>query len=191
MTALSKDHILDAALVLIKERGFSHVSTRDVADATGMSRSHLYYYFPDWASLRRAAFERFARGELEAAAQQISKIPPKRAVKEFLKACLPHDKDEAWPLWLGAWQEAMRDAEFAQIYTECINAWEKILADAIEQGRQKDIFRCEDTSRVARQLFAMTNGYAHDLLIKPSSASQKKTLEEVLEVASALLGAKC
>ncbi len=191
MTALSKDHILDATLVLIKERGFAQVSTRDVADATGLSRSHLYYYFPDWASLRRASFERFAHQELETAKLEIAKIPQKRVVREFLKACLPSAGDEAWPLWLGAWQEAMRDPELVDVYLECMRSWEKLLADAISQGREKGFFQCADSARAARQLFAMTNGYAHDLLLKASSTSNKKALEEVLEVASALLGTKC
>ncbi len=191
MTLPSKDHIIQAALELIKKRGFGQVSTRDVAEASGMSRSHLYYYFPDWASLRRAAFESFARQELELASQHMSSMSPKRAIKEFLKACLPSNGDEAWFIWFAGWQEAMQDAEFAQIYMACMQAWENILSEAIERGCKVEQFQCADSSRVARQLFGMTNGYAHDLLIKPSSSASKAALEEVLEVASALLGTKC
>jgi AcrR family transcriptional regulator len=191
MSTSSKDHILEVALLLIREHGFSQVSTRDVADATGLSRSHLYYYFPDWASLRRASFERFANQELESAQLELARIPQKNVVKKFLEACLPVVDDETWPLWLGAWQEAMRDAEFADVYMKYMLAWEKLLTDAISQGREKGLYHCSDSARVARQLFAMTNGYAHDLLLKPSSRSAKKALEEVLEMASALLGTKC
>lgn len=59
-----KDQIITAALELFLRNGLASVSTRDLAEHTGLSRSHLYHYFSDWKTLRRAAFERFSEEQL-------------------------------------------------------------------------------------------------------------------------------
>ncbi|HBO3115595.1 TPA: helix-turn-helix transcriptional regulator, partial [Pseudomonas aeruginosa] len=43
-----KDQIIAAALELFRSKGFADVSTRDLAEHAGLSRSHVYHYFSDW-----------------------------------------------------------------------------------------------------------------------------------------------
>ena len=50
-----KDQIIAAALELFRSKGFADVSTRDLAEHAGLSRSHVYHYFSDWKELRREA----------------------------------------------------------------------------------------------------------------------------------------
>jgi AcrR family transcriptional regulator len=186
-TVPTKHQIVETTLELLKKRGLANVSTRDVAEAAGLSRSHLYYYFQDWNTLRKAVFESFVEMELEATRQLIKALPPVQAVRECLQDCLPTHEDTVWTLWLDAWDEAMRDAEFAKTYLTNMRAWENILSDAIDRGCKTGDFKCKDSARVARQLFALANGYADDLLLQPSHTAVKRALEEVLEVASVLL----
>ena len=61
-----KDQIIAAALELFRRKGFADVSTRDLAEHAGLSRSHIYHYFGDWNELRREAF-----------AKTLSPPPPK------------------------------------------------------------------------------------------------------------------
>ena len=53
-----KDQIIAAALELFRSKGFADVSTRDLAEHAGLSRSHVYHYFSDWNELRGEAFVR-------------------------------------------------------------------------------------------------------------------------------------
>lgn len=182
-----KDQILTAALELFRSKGFADVSTRDLAEHAGLSRSHIYHYFADWKQLRREAFVRFADEQLADVCTPLLHLPPHEALVGFLTACLPASADDGWALWLDAWDEAMHDAELAQAYLLVNAQWQAMLADVIEQGIAAGVFRCDSSSRAARQIFAVTMGYTDDLLLKPSVESAQVVLGEVMEVAGLLL----
>jgi AcrR family transcriptional regulator len=183
-----KDQIIAAALELFRSKGFANVSTRDLAEYAGLSRSHVYHYFADWKELRREAFMRFANEQLEEARAPLADSTPQQALLGFLTDCLPSSADDGWALWLDAWDEAMHDADLAAVYLIVNAQWQAMLAGIIEQGVVAGVFRCASSERAARQIFAQTMGYADDLLLKPSFESAAAALDEVMEVAGLLLG---
>ena len=182
-----KDQIIVAALELFRQKGFADVSTRDLAEHAGLSRSHIYHYFGDWNELRREAFVHFANEQLEEAGARLTDKPPAAALLGFIRDCLPAGKDDGWGLWLDAWDEAMHDAELARAYLSEIGRWQGMLRGIIEQGVQAKVFRCASPARAARQLFALAMGYADDLLLEPSAEAVEAALEEVVEVAEMVL----
>jgi AcrR family transcriptional regulator len=179
--------ILDATLALFKARGLASVSTREVAAATGLSRSHLYYYFGSWEQLRNAAFEQFAATELVAGQQALAVLPPAQALQAFVYECLPAQADASWVLWLHAGDEALCDQAFANVYLAAIRRWEALLAEVIERGVAAGDWRSHDPPRAARQVFALVNGYAGNLLVRPSRAAANAAFEEVMAAAICLL----
>ncbi len=44
--------ILDGAIALFIDKGIDNVTTRELTEHVGISRSHIYHYFRDWRSLR-------------------------------------------------------------------------------------------------------------------------------------------
>ena len=156
-----KDQIIAAALELFRSKGFADVSTRDLAEHAGLSRSHVYHYFSDWNELRREAFVRFANEQLDEVREPLADAPPLEALVGFLRDCLPSTADAGWALWLDAWDEAMHDAQMTQAYLVINAQWQSI--------------------------FALAMGYADDLMLKPSAESAEAALQEVLEVARLLL----
>ncbi|MCL9655702.1 TetR family transcriptional regulator C-terminal domain-containing protein [Pseudomonas protegens] len=183
-----KDQIIGAALELFRSKGFADVSTRDLAEHAGLSRSHVYHYFNDWKELRREAFIRFANEQLEAVGEPLQGVAPLEALQGFLRDCLPDSAEDGWALWLDAWDEAMYDQELAEAYLEINGQWQQMLAQIVHRGVQVGVFRCSSPERVARQLFAQTMGYADDLLLRASPEAAEAALAEVLEVAGLLLG---
>lgn len=183
-----KDQIIAAALELFRSKGFADVSTRDLAEHAGLSRSHVYHYFTDWKELRREAFVRFANEQLEEVRAPLVGVAPLMALQGFLKDCLPASADDGWALWLDAWDEAMHDAELAAAYLVVNTQWQAMLAQIIEQGVVTEVFRCASPERAARQIFAQAMGYADDLLLQPSAEAAEAALDEVMEVAALLLG---
>jgi AcrR family transcriptional regulator len=188
--ASTKARIVQTALTLFKERGLAGVSTRDVGEACGLSRSHLYHYFADWDALRNGVFSQLAASELSEASQLLDALPPTQAMVEFVKAFLPINRDSSWMLWLDAWDEALRDDAFAEIYLSAMQQWETILGAVVQRGVKTSIFQCDMPERAAKQIFAMINGYSADLLLVPSPRLQKAAVRDVLEVAALLLKAK-
>ena len=183
-----KDQIIADALELFRRKGFADVSTRDLAEHAGLSRSHIYHYFGDWNELRREAFVHFADEQLEEAGARLSDKPPGEALLGFIRDCLPASKDDGWGLWLDAWDEAMHDAELAQAYLSEISRWQAMLRGIIEKGAETKVFRCASPERAARQIFALAMGYADDLLLEPSVEAVETALREVVEVAEMVLG---
>lgn len=182
-----KDQIIAAALELFRNKGFADVSTRDLAEHAGLSRSHFYHYFSDWNELRREAFVRFANEQLEQVRAPLVGVAPLEALAGFLRDCLPCTADAGWALWLDAWDEAMHDPQMAQAYLVINAQWQGMLAEVIERGVAANVFRCDAPQRAARQIFAMAMGYADDLMLNPSTASAEAVLDEVMEVARLLL----
>lgn len=182
-----KEQILTVALALFKSRGFAGVSTRDLADEAGLSRSHVYHYFTDWAQLRYQAFERFANEQLEEVRTPIGDKTPAQALRSFVRDCLPSAAGSSWTLWMDAWDESLHDPEFAALYLAINEQWQAVLAGMIAQGVEAGEFDCKSADRAARQIFSMTMGYADDLLLKPSPKAAEAVLEEVMEVAAKLL----
>jgi AcrR family transcriptional regulator len=182
-----KGQIIAAALELFRRKGFADVSTRDLAEHAGLSRSHIYHYFGDWNELRREAFVHFADEQLEEAGARLTDIPPVEALLGFIRDCLPASKDDGWGLWLDAWDEAMHDAELARAYLSEIGRWQAMLRGIIERGVVAKVFRCTSPERAARQLFALAMGYADDLLLQPSVEAVEAALEEVVQVAQMVL----
>jgi AcrR family transcriptional regulator len=183
-----KGQIIAAALELFRRKGFADVSTRDLAEHAGLSRSHIYHYFGDWNELRREAFVHFANEQLEEAGARLTDKPPVEALLGFIRDCLPVSKNDGWGLWLDAWDEAMHDAELARAYLSENSRWQGMLRGVIEQGVEAKVFRCVSPERAARQIFALAMGYADDLLLAPSAEAVEAALEEVVEVAEMVLG---
>ncbi|MGE7959352.1 TetR/AcrR family transcriptional regulator [Pseudomonas sp. NPDC089530] len=183
-----KDQIIASALELFLSKGFAAVSTRDLADHAGLSRSHIYHYFSDWNELRREAFVRFANEQLAAVGAPLAGLPPQEALTGFLRDCLPVSAEDGWALWLDAWDEAMHDPALAEAYRQADAQWQAMLFEIIAAGVVAGVFHCASPERAARQIFAQAMGYANDLLLRPSTEAAEAALDEVMEVAGLLLG---
>jgi AcrR family transcriptional regulator len=65
--------VLDRAVSLFAERGFAGTSLKDVADAVGLSRPAIYYYFPS----KEALLEELLAGVTLSAARIFDEIEPR------------------------------------------------------------------------------------------------------------------
>ncbi|VTP68424.1 transcriptional repressor BetI [Leclercia adecarboxylata] len=70
-----KVRILDGAIALFLEKGIANVTTRELTESLGISRSHIYHYFSNWQALCIAALERFMRDELEIFTREVAALP--------------------------------------------------------------------------------------------------------------------
>lgn len=78
--------ILDAAINLFAERGYSGTNLQDVADVLGMSRTGLYYHFPSKESLLHALVEEITAAPLQVAhtVQALAEENPAEALREMM-----------------------------------------------------------------------------------------------------------
>jgi AcrR family transcriptional regulator len=77
---------LDAACVLFIEKGFGGTNINDIADAVGVSRTALYYYFPSKESMLAALTEEVTE-KASRLAQTVSRrdaMPPDEALRQLI-----------------------------------------------------------------------------------------------------------
>lgn len=83
---LLAEDVLDKAAALFAARGFAATSLKDVADAVGLSRSSIYYYFPN----KEALLAELIRGVTLPIANMLREVgeqglPPTAAIREVVR----------------------------------------------------------------------------------------------------------
>lgn len=160
--------ILDGAVALFIEKGIEKVTTRELTEHLGLSRSHIYHYFKDWQSLCLAALERFMQQELDDLTESLAGREPHEKLSVLIKYYLPEGPDAVWQLYDSLWRLASHDAAYAELAERNMNCWMEMIADIIREGVGLKAFRALDAERVTRQFVAMLNGYSENLIIHPS-----------------------
>lgn len=78
--------ILDAASLLFIEKGFGGTHINDIADAIGLTRTALYYYFPSKESMLEALTEEITvkAGQLAASVATRDALAPPQALRQLI-----------------------------------------------------------------------------------------------------------
>jgi AcrR family transcriptional regulator len=78
--------ILDAASLLFIEKGFGGTNINDIADAVGVTRTALYYYFPSKEAMLEALTKDVTEraSELTAEVSRRAELPPDEALRELI-----------------------------------------------------------------------------------------------------------
>jgi AcrR family transcriptional regulator len=79
-----REHLIDAALEVILERGYARISIEAIARAAGITRPVVYDHFPDLNRLLGAVIEREERISLEQLAHVVPEQPADAQPSEIL-----------------------------------------------------------------------------------------------------------
>jgi len=179
--------ILDAAIVLFIEKGIEKVTTRELTESVGISRSHIYHYFSNWQTLCLAALERFMRVDFETFAESLTTLTPRQRLLTLFESHLPSAPDATWQLYASFWQTAAHNETYAALADEMTAAWQALVEGIIRDGVTDGALRCRDLPRTARQISAMLNGYADLLTINPSEKKASEALTDLTQFIDVVL----
>lgn len=171
-----KARILDGAIALFLEKGIANVTTRELTESLGISRSHIYHYFSNWQVLCIAALDRFMRDELETFTHQVKGLPSAQKLEQLVANFLPTEPDAAWQLYGSTWQLALHNDVYAEFVEAITDAWDQEICAILEEGMSNGTFREGDVRRTTRQLVSILNGYGEFLGVRPSA--EKCTMAE-------------
>jgi AcrR family transcriptional regulator len=132
----ASDAILDAANRVIVTRGIGAVSTREVAQAAGVTLSQIHYYFGSKQKLILAVFK--ARNDqLLERQQRMFEDPALSIADRWQKACEHLDEDLAsgyvrtlMELWSLGWS----DPEIAEVVRAGIEGWQNLIGDVVREA---------------------------------------------------------
>lgn len=176
-----KVRILDAAIALFLEKGIANVTTREVTESLGISRSHIYHYFSNWQTLCIAALDRFMREELETFRHQVKPLPSRQKLEQLVKNFLPTEPDAAWQLYGSTWQLALHNDVYAGFVESISEAWSEEVSGIIGEGISNGAFRDGDAQRMTRQLISMLNGYGEFLGVRLSAEKCRMAEEDIAD----------
>lgn len=171
--------ILDAAIGLFIEKGIEKVTTRELTESLGISRSHIYHYFSNWQALCLAALARFMQTDIENFTDSLKSLTPRQRLRELFESHLPDAPDATWQLYASFWQMAAHHEPYTRLAEETTEAWQGLMETIICDGVTEGTMRCADIPRTARQISAMLNGYADLLTINPSAAKAREALADL------------
>ena len=182
-----REEILDAALTLFRSKGLLQTSTRDLTEVMGISRSHIYHYFPNWQELCLAALDKYMTADLHDVGELLQDIPPAEALLKLAESILPYEVDADWLLYSDTWQASTRITAYGDLARKVNEGWNRLIVAIINEGCVAQDFAPVDAGQVARQLSAMINGYADVLALDPSPANRKQALADILALMNVTL----
>lgn len=111
--ARNKQRILNAAVDLFAGKGFHGTQMKEIAQASGLPKANVYYYFPTKASIYTALIERLIEGWDLAFEHIAPEREPRDAIAACVRAKLEYSRRHAADSRLFA-NEILRGAQFLE-----------------------------------------------------------------------------
>lgn len=155
-----KAAILDAAVGVIIDVGFTQMTVADVAQRAGVSTALVHYHFASKSALIAAAL-RAASDEDKEMREAIAFGPGTvlERIDGVLCGSLPEDEhDASWLLWIETWGETRRNTEIRAVMADLDEHEIKVIRELIAEGERAGEFSCPDHSGAAARLAALRDG---------------------------------
>ncbi|MEV2215025.1 TetR family transcriptional regulator C-terminal domain-containing protein [Streptomyces sp. NPDC050997] len=162
-TEVRRRLIIDAAVPLIAERGYTSVGVRDVAAAAGVSVGTVTYHFDSVQEILSEAMvlhiERYYTALSEAAEHATSGA---EALRLLIDALFTDDTDRHWRMWFEYWHagEQGTDAAFTRGQADRYTAWHRQIHALAERGQADGEFSCDDLDGFTARFAALADGLA-------------------------------
>jgi AcrR family transcriptional regulator len=82
--------LLDAAVIVLVERGLQGFNTNVVAEAAGVNVATLYHYFPDKNAILRELFDRNERARVDYVVQHLGLLPTATDLRVWVSELVQH-----------------------------------------------------------------------------------------------------
>ncbi len=162
----SREHILEAALRLVRTRGYHRMALGDVLRQSGAAKGNFYHYFRSKEELGYAILDRLAREMTERVLDPIFTDPgrpPLAQVEAFLDAIVAAQRARGC---VGGCPVGNLAVELADVHegfrgrlSAILEGWWARLADALRRARAEgSLAPAADPDRLARYLLAGLEG---------------------------------
>jgi AcrR family transcriptional regulator len=162
-TEVRRRLIVEAAVPLIAERGYTSVGVRDVAAAAGVSVGTVTYHFGSVQEILSEAMvlhiERYYAALHEAAEHAAGGA---EALRLLVDALFTEDTDRHWRMWFDYWNasEQGTDEAFARGQAQRYQAWHRQIHDLAERGVADGEFASDDLDGFTVRFAALADGLA-------------------------------
>ena len=194
LTRQRRQQILEAAALVIADRGLCETRVADIGTRAGVSAALVLYYFGSKDRLLTEAltfaedrfyletFHELAR--LERAVDRLVRLidlafPPQGSSSVTLSD---------WVLWMELWSRALRDPEVARKREALDRRWRDTIADVVREGQLSGEFEEVEARDFALRLAALIDGLAIQVVLGDPACPPDRVREMCLDVAARELG---
>jgi AcrR family transcriptional regulator len=190
---LRREHMLQAALEVIGERGFPETRIADVADRAGTSPALVIYYFKTKDNLLTEAMRYAEDGWYDLGARRMGVIESAAERLEEIVAmtCLPEadaELPDSWALWLDLWAQSVRHPEVARVREEFDAHWRGTIAEVVVDGQASGEFDTVDPADFAIALSALLDGMAVQIALEDPVVDPALAFRVTMGFAATALG---
>ena len=157
-----KSEILEAAVQVIIEVGFTEMTVADVAKVAGISTALVHYHFSSKVDLITAAL-RVACDDDKELRDSIANGPGSAVSRldRVLCGSLPSDvTDASWLLWIETWGETRRLPPLREAMSELTEHEIQVIHRLFAEGEAAGEFEVADPAEAAARLSALRDGLA-------------------------------
>lgn len=190
-SAETRSRILAVALDLFIEKGYDKVSLREIAEAVGVTKAALYYYFPSKEQILRALIEPFfkMRSVMLEALEAMEKKQPTReewaaTLAGFIDWILPHRRLFAL---LSSNQQVLRDLFSAEVDEEEHEREHELQHERLNRILAHESLSLADKVRVIGASFMIMGVMAMPLGLQVDSLSDDGVREALIDAVNDLL----
>lgn len=158
--------ILNAAVEVLRTRGFSATRVADIAAAAGTSPALVLYHFTSLDDVFVAALsavEEQFYADLDAQADLSD--PQDRLVRMALLAAEGGSAFGDWQLWLEVWVRATHDQRVDEVRRSSDQRWRKELQEVVHAGVEMGVFSSEEPEDSAIRLASLMDGLAVQIVL--------------------------
>lgn len=170
--------IVDAALDVLRERGFAGARMADIASRAGTSPALVAYHF---GTLSAVLSEALTVAEDKFYADFGHLLAGKSSAVAKLWTCIdlaasggPAIGD--WVLWMEVWVQALRDDQVRATREQLDRRWRRTLLDVIEQGHAEGSFSCADPAAASFRLASLMDGLAVQLALRDPELTTERMI---------------
>jgi len=190
LEAIRKNQILEAAIMTISEFGSANVTMADICRAASLSKGGLAHYYKSKRELFKAVFEEFFKRVFVRCRDKMAEFD--EPLEKLLSLELLYNADDpdaviGYPILFDFMSIAVHDAEYRQIFRNCINNWIELLSQALIEGQEQGIFGKFDPDSVARSISAIYQGIATRWYMSPEYHSTEWALDTLRRGVKGLL----
>ena len=185
--------LMRTAIALMGEQGYEGTSTRDIANAAGVSVAALYYHFPSKLDLLREFLHEAHDVVVGRVGREIAAAGPSARAKldAAVEALVWSNVHDAWARQaaLVAWREHGRlDLPDQKLITKKRQQLVELIQGVLEQGMEAGELTTTEPRDVARAVLTLCISVADPLGEAPASLS--RTIELHQRLAATLAGAE-
>jgi AcrR family transcriptional regulator len=190
---LRREQMLQAAVDVIVERGFSETRIADVAARADASPALVIYYFRTKDGLLTEAL-RWSEDQFYAATEQVlARLDSARTRLETLASltCV-RENDEAvpdsWGLWFDLWVQAFRHPGVAKDRVEMDQRWRETIAGIVRDGQASGEFGPADIEDFAVTWGALLDGLSIQVALEDPAVDSTRAVSIAMRMAAERLG---